>query len=103
MLHRKIYQFYSEGYEVWIYLRDQHRWLERVRITDIEGEVITLRYETEEEEEICSWEEIVRLDSIGAVMRKLSVVPTVNVEPMVSEECHEAERISDSQPETNAD
>ncbi len=103
MLHRKIYQFYSEGQEVWIYLRDQHRWLERVLITDIEGEIITLRYETEEDDEVCSWEEMVRLDSIGAVTRKLSTVPTVNVDPIVSEDCHEAERISDPHPETNSD
>jgi len=46
------------------FLRDQQRWIERARI-DIEGDLVTLRYETEEEDEICSWEEMIRLESIG--------------------------------------
>ena len=50
MLHRKIYQLCCDGREVWIFLRDQQRWIERARILDIEGDLVTLRYETEEEE-----------------------------------------------------
>ena len=55
MLHRKIYQIHCDGREVWIFLRDQQRWLERARILDIEGDLVTVRYETEEEDEVCSW------------------------------------------------
>ena len=58
MLHRKIYQLCCDGREVWIFLRDQQRWIERAKILDIEGDLVTLRYETEEEDESCSWEEV---------------------------------------------
>ncbi len=75
MLHRRIYQLSREGKEVWIYLRDQGRWLERAKILDIEGDTILVRYETEDEEEICSWEEMIRLESIGAVAQRLSTIP----------------------------
>ncbi|WP_235018866.1 DUF6679 family protein [Tolypothrix sp. NIES-4075] len=84
-------------------MRDQQRWIERARILDIEGDLVTLRYETEEEDEICSWEEMVRLESIGAVTQKLASVPRGNVEPLMTEDCPEAERIrnryTDSNPE----
>ncbi|OLP16523.1 hypothetical protein BST81_20190 [Leptolyngbya sp. 'hensonii'] len=93
MLHRKIYQLCSEGREVWIFLRDQQRWIERARILDIEGDLITLRYETDEEDEVCSWEEMVRLESIGSVMQKLATVSRMGAEPQVSEDCPEAEQI----------
>ncbi|GAA6620085.1 hypothetical protein NUACC26_059010 [Scytonema sp. NUACC26] len=86
-----------------MFLRDQQRWIERARIIDIEGDLVTLRYETEEEDEICSWEEMVRLESIGAVTQKLASVPRGNVEPLLTEDCPEAERIrnrfTDSNPE----
>ena len=93
MLHRKIYQLYSEGHEVWVFLRDQQRWLERARITDMEGDLVTLRYELEEDDELCAWEEMIRLDSIGSVMRKLASVPRGDVDPIVSDDCPEAEQI----------
>ncbi|MGK7900442.1 MAG: DUF6679 family protein [Hormoscilla sp.] len=93
MLHRKIYQLCCENREVWIFLRDQQRWIERATILDIEGDLVTIRYESEEEDEICSWEEMVRLESIGAVTQKLSTVPKGNIEIMISEECPEAERL----------
>jgi hypothetical protein len=84
-------------------LRDQQRWIERARILDIEGDLVTLRYETEEEDEVCSWEEMIRLESIGAVTQKLASVPRGNVEPLMTEDCPEAERIrnryTDSNPE----
>jgi hypothetical protein len=96
MLHRKIYQLCEAKSDVWIYLRDQGRWLERARILDIEGDVVTLRYETEDDEEVCSWEEMVRLESIGAVTQRLSSVPKINVashDILVSEDCPESEQI----------
>ncbi len=103
MLHRKIYQLCSDGHEVWIFLRDQQRWLERARIVDLEGDTVTLRYETDEEDETCAWEEMVRLESIGAVTRKLASVPRGNTDPLVSEDCPEAERLHNPYPESNPD
>jgi hypothetical protein len=82
-------------------LRDQQRWIERARILEIEGDLVTVRYESEEEEEICSWEEMIRLESIGSVMQKLATVPRGDSELMVSDDCPEAERIRDRYPETN--
>ncbi|MDJ0615851.1 MAG: hypothetical protein QNJ63_03720 [Calothrix sp. MO_192.B10] len=101
MLHRKIYQLCCDGRDVCVFLRDQQRWIERARIIDIEGDLVTLRYETEEEDEICSWEEMVRLESIGAVNQKLASVPRGNVEPLLTEECPEAERIRNPYNDTN--
>lgn len=93
MLHRKLYQLCCDGQEVCIFLRDQQRWIDRARIVDIEGDLVTLRYESDEEDEVCAWEDMVRLESIGAVTRKLASVPRGNVEPLVSEDCPEAEQI----------
>ncbi len=95
MLHRKIYQLYCEGKEVWIFLRDQQRWIERATVLDIEGDLVTFRYETDEEDEICSWEEMVRLDSIGSVMQLLASVPRGEIDLVVSDECPESEQIHD--------
>lgn len=103
MLHRKIYQLNCEEREVWIFLRDQQRWIERARILDIEGDLVTLRYETEEDDEVSAWEEMVRLESIGSVMQKLATVPRGNVEPLVSDDCPEAEQLHDRSPEANGD
>ncbi|WP_218081153.1 DUF6679 family protein [Anthocerotibacter panamensis] len=96
MLHRKIYQLSQDGGEVWMYLRDQGRWLERAKILDIEGDLVTVRYETEEEDEVCAWEEMIRLDSIGSITRRLSSVPKGRMHAgdlLVSEDCPEAERM----------
>jgi hypothetical protein len=96
MLHRKIDQLSREGTEVWIYLRDQGVWLERARILDLQGDLVTVRYELEDEDEICSWEEMIRLESIGTIKRRLSSVPTGAMslaDLNVSEDCPEAERI----------
>ncbi len=98
MLHRKIYQLSREGTEVWMYLRDQGRWLERARVLDVEGDIVTVRYETEDEDEICAWEEMIRLESIGSVTRRLSSVPrgrTSANDLLISDDCPEAERIQD--------
>jgi len=86
-----------------VFLRDQQRWIERARIIDIEGDLVTLRYETEEDEEICSWEEMVRLESIGAITQKLASVPRGNVEPLLTEDCPEVERIRNRYTDSNPD
>ncbi|CCH65210.1 hypothetical protein RINTHM_7470 [Richelia intracellularis HM01] len=101
MLHRKIYQLCCDGRDVCIFLRDQQRWIERARIIDIEGDLVTLRYETEEEDEICSWEEMIRLESVGAVTQKLASVPRGNVDPPLTEDCPESERIWNHYNDTN--
>jgi len=62
---------------------------------DIEGDLVTLRYETEEEDETCAWEELIRMESIGAITQKLASVPRGDLEPLVSDECPEAEQIRD--------
>ncbi len=93
MLHRKIYQLCCDGREVCIFLRDQQRWIERARILDIEGDLVTLRYELDEEDEVSAWEELVRLDSIGSISQKISSVSRLGFEPAVSEDCPDAERL----------
>ncbi|AFY93819.1 MULTISPECIES: DUF6679 family protein [Chamaesiphon] len=93
MLHRKIYQMCEDGREVCIFLRDQQRWIERARITDIEGDLVTIRYETDEEDEVSAWEEMVRLESIASISQKLASVYRGNTDPLVSDECHELEQI----------
>jgi hypothetical protein len=103
MLHRKIYQLYQEGREVCIFLRDQQRWIESGQIIDFEGDLVTIRYETEEDDEVSSWEEMVRLESIGAVTQKLASVPKVNSELFVSEDCPEAEQIHPRSSEPDRD
>ncbi|MBD2576871.1 DUF6679 family protein [Oscillatoria sp. FACHB-1406] len=103
MLHRKLYQLCADDREVCIFLRDQQRWIENARIIDLEGDLVTIRYETDEDEEICSWEEMVRLESIGAVTQKLASVPRGNAEIAISEDCPEAEQIRPRFPDTNID
>jgi len=93
MLHRKIYQLCCDGREVCIFLRDQQRWIERARILDIEGDLVTLRYELDEEDEVSAWEELVRLDSIGSISQKISSVSRFGFEPTVSDDCPDAERL----------
>jgi hypothetical protein len=99
MLHRKLYQLCEDGREVCIFLRDQQRWIERARITDIEGDLVTIRYETDEDEEVSAWEEMVRLESIASISQKLASVYRGNSEPLVSDECHELEQIRPATPE----
>ena len=99
MLHRKIYQLCQDGREVCIFLRDQQRWIEGGRIVDFEGDIVTIRYETEEEDEISCWEAMVRLESIGAVTKKLASVSKIGTEIIVSDDCPEAEQIHPKSPE----
>ncbi len=101
MLHRKIYQLCQDGREVCIFLRDQQRWIESGRIVDFEGDIVTIRYETEEDDEISSWEEMVRLESIGAVTQKIAYVSKTNSELTISEDCPEAEQIRPQFPEAD--
>lgn len=93
MLDRKIYQMYKEGCDVSVFLRDQQRWIEDAQIIAIEGDIVSIRYEMEEDYESSSWEEFVRLESIGAVSRKLASVPRGYSEILVSDDCPEAEQI----------
>lgn len=99
MLHRKIYQLCEDGREVSIFLRDQQRWIERARITDIEGDLVTIRYETDEDDEVTAWEEMVRLESIASIGHKIASVYRGNADPLVSDECHELEQIRPATPE----
>jgi hypothetical protein len=101
MLYRKLYQLYNEGQEIGLYLKDQQRYIERARIIDIEGDLITIRYETEEEDEVSSWEDMVRLDSIGAISRKLASVPKGHYELLISEDCPDTEKLSNPSPDAN--
>ena len=101
MLHRKIYQFCTDGQEVSVFLRDQQRWIENAQIVALEGDLVTIRYEEEGDEEISSWEEMVRLESIGAVSQKLASVSKLNTELSIADECPEAEQIYPRTPDPN--
>lgn len=103
MLHRKIYQFCTEGREVSVFLRDQQRWIDNAHIVGLEGDLVTIRYEEETEEEISSWEEMVRLESIGAVSQKLACVSKLDQEISISEECPEAEQLYPRASDLNQD
>ena len=39
-----------------------------------EGDLVTIRYETDEEDEVSAWEEMVRLESIASISQKLASV-----------------------------
>jgi hypothetical protein len=62
MLQRKLYRFQCEQRPIWVFLRDQQRWIEQALVVELEGDLVTLH----------SWEECVRLDSIGAVSTRLA-------------------------------
>jgi hypothetical protein len=95
MLHRKLYQFHAEGRPVWVFLRDQQRWIEAATIVEIQGDLVTLRYEAEDDDELHSWEESVRLDSIGAVSTRLSYVSRLTTadDLATADDCPEAEKL----------
>ena len=96
MLHRKLYQFCAEKSPVWVFLRDQQRWIEEATVVEMDGDLVTLRYDAEDDDELHSWEESVRLDSIGAVSTRLSYVcrSTSADDLATTGECPEAERLS---------
>ncbi|MEM6449256.1 MAG: DUF6679 family protein [Cyanobacteria bacterium P01_D01_bin.105] len=95
MLQRKIYQLSCEGREVQLYLRDQQRWIESATILGIEGDLVTFRYETEDADEVCSWEEMVRVESIGAVNQKLATVPKSLSDLSLTNDCPDVEQLGD--------
>ena len=95
MLHRKLDRFRLEEQPVWVYLLDQQRWIERALVAEIEGDLVTFRYEELDEEDLQSWEISVRLSSIGAVSTRLaSVSRSANAEEIITTgDCPEAERL----------
>jgi hypothetical protein len=95
MLQRKIYQLSCDGREVEIFLRDQQRWVESATILSIEGDLVTFRYEDEDDDEISAWEEMVRIESIGAISQKLSSVPKGASELLLTNDCPDAEQMGD--------
>ena len=99
MLHRKIYQLCTDGREVSIFLRDQQRWIENARIITLEGDLVTVRYELDEDEEMSSWEEMIRLESIGSITHKLASVSRFTLDINVSEDCPDAEQIHPQSPD----
>ncbi len=92
MLSRRLYQLLTDGREVNVFLRDQQRWLNNARILDLEGELVTMRYEIDDGERVTAWEEMVRLESIGSLAQRVSSVPRRETELAIAEDCPEAER-----------
>jgi hypothetical protein len=103
MLNRKIYQLCTDGREVSIFLRDQQRWIEEAQIIAIEGDLVTIRYETEDDEEVSSWEEIFRIESIGSITQRLASVSKINTDLYVADDCPEAEQIQRNSDPWNQD
>ena len=97
MLHRKLAQYCVEQRPVWVFLKDQQCWLEDATVVDVDADLVTFRYEEEDDEaeERLSWEVCVRLDSIGAVSTRLATVSRLTaVEDLATTgECPEAERL----------
>ncbi len=95
MLQRKLDRFLQEQRPVWIYLRDQQCWIEDALVVEIQGDLVTLRHEDDDEDELSSWELSVRLDSIGAVSTRLaSVSRSTSPDDIVTTgDCPEAERL----------
>jgi hypothetical protein len=95
MLHRKLDRFLQEQRPVWVYLRDQQCWIEDALVVEIVGDMVTLRHEDDDEDELSSWELSVRLDSIGAVSTRLaSVSRSSGPDDIVTTgDCPEAERL----------
>ncbi|MCX5969257.1 MAG: hypothetical protein NTV57_16825 [Cyanobacteria bacterium] len=95
MLQRKLDRFLQEQRPVWIYLRDQQCWIEDALVVEIQGDLVTLRHEDDDEDELSSWELSVRLDSIGAVSTRLaSVSRSASPDDIVTTgDCPEAERL----------
>ncbi len=95
MLHRKLDRFRLEQRPVWVYLLDQQRWIERAQVAEIEGDLVTLRYDDVDGDERHSWEESVRLASIGAVSTRLaSLSRSADADDLpTTADCPEAERL----------
>jgi len=95
MLQRKLDRFLQEQRPVWIYLRDQQCWVEDALVVEIQGDLVTLRHEDDDDDQRSSWELSVRLDSIGAVSTRLaSVSRSSGADDIVTTgDCPEAERL----------
>lgn len=93
MLHRKLDQYCSEQRPVWVFLRDQQRWIERALVVAVEADMVTFRYDDEDADCRHSWEESVRLDSIGAVSTRLACVSRSAEDLPTTGDCPEAERL----------
>ena len=95
MLQRKLDRFLHEQRPVWIYLRDQQCWIEDALVVEIQGDLVTLRHEDDDEDELSSWELSVRLDSIGAVSTRLASVSRSSSpdDLATTGDCPEAERL----------
>lgn len=101
MLDRKIHKIIAEDRIVSIFLRDQQRWIDEARITALELDLVTIRYESEEDEEISSWEEMVRIESIGAISYKIASVSRYNTDILISDDCPDAEQIYPRSPDNH--
>jgi hypothetical protein len=64
-------------------------------------DLVTIRYESEEDEEISSWEEMVRLESIGAISYKIASVSRYNTDILISDDCPDAEQIYPRYPDNS--
>jgi len=95
MLNRKLDQFAADQRPVWIYLRDQQRWIEEALVVEVSDGGVTIRYHEIDGEDHNSWEETVQLASIGAVSTRLASVSTSSeAEDLpTTGECPEAERL----------
>jgi hypothetical protein len=98
MLSRKLDQCAAEQRPVWIYLRDQRRWIEEALVVEQSHGAVTLRYHETDGEEHHSWEETVLLESISAVsLRLASVSASPDAEELLTtSDCPEAERLGHS-------
>ncbi len=96
MLQRKLVQFCAEQRPVWVFLRDQQRWIEEALVVEVQGDLVTLRYDDADDDELHSWEESVRLDSIGAVSTRLARVSRslCAEDVLTTGDCPDAERLS---------
>ena len=52
MLQRKLYRFQCEQRPIWVFLRDQQRWIEEALVVELEGDLVTLRYDAEDDDEV---------------------------------------------------
>ena len=50
MLHRKLAQYCVEQRPVWVFLKDQQCWLEDATVVDVDSDLVTFRYEEEDDE-----------------------------------------------------
>lgn len=91
MLHRKIKELIKNQRYVNIFMKDHQVVIERAQIISLKWGMVTVRYETEDEEEICSWEDVIRIDGIGSISEQTSSIPKYCIDVETTEECPECE------------